>query len=153
MSLMILQQFYNFFLLFFFLLLLGVLFDIFLSPLILLQPGTGCHFPNFLLWAPSSIPLFLNLSVSPVVVFLSDQSQLIALVSRVFHQDCIPHMHVQTHTHKHRWSFLPPGGWEIKEGIRELQIKRKCVIFKIVWRNRDSLLFQLYIIGTSTVCL
>lgn len=51
-----------------------------------------------------SAPLFLTLPVSPVVVFLSDQSQVVASVSQVSFQGCI----LQMHTHKHGL-FLSKG--------------------------------------------
>lgn len=74
------------------------------------QAATGCHFPNVLLSIPSLISLFLTLSMSPAVVFLSDQSQVVASVSHVFHQGCTPqtptHTHTYTHTHTHSLSFF-----------------------------------------------
>lgn len=52
---------------------------------------------------PSPLP------VSPAVVFLSDQSQVVASVSQVSYQGCI----LQMHTHNHR-PFLPEG-WRMHE--------------------------------------
>lgn len=57
---------------------------------------------------PSPVPLSLTLS-SPVVVFLSDQSQVVASVSQVSYQGCI----LQMHTHNHML-FLPEG-WRLHE--------------------------------------
>lgn len=59
---------------------------------------------------PALILLFLTLPVSPAVVFLSDQSQVVASVSHVFHQGCILQTHTLTlpsaHTHTLRQALL-----------------------------------------------
>lgn len=74
---------------------------------------------------PPLILLFLTLPVSPVVVFLSDQSQVVASVSHVFHQGCILQTHTltlpSTHTHTHTEagsSFFAREEWRERERKR-----------------------------------
>lgn len=72
---------------------------------------------------PPLIPLFLTLPVSPAVVFLSDQSQVVASVSHVFHQGCILQTHTLTHSRTHAHTLrraLPSarGGKGMKRGKR-----------------------------------
>lgn len=71
---------------------------------------------------PSSVPLSLTLPVSPVVVFLSDQSQVVASVSQVSYQGYI----LQMHTHNHR-PFLPEGWrmYERRNSAKELKTFQK----------------------------